>query len=154
MLETAPKKNISELPRKNATTVVMQPILAVLLKRAKLGVAVPPDTKLPITRPAPVMMVSEPSFTRANCSARVLSPRRTASIIATVPRIPTRGTAIQLTMVRLLIPKNALAVMRIPATATSTYPTNGMWSAETSRWRSSWATGMANIARPTPNQPI
>ena len=118
MLDTAPKKNISELPRKKATTVTMQPILAVLEKRAKLGVAVPPDTKLPITRPAPAMMVSEPSLTALNCCAMVASPRCRAMIMATVPRIPTIGTATQLTMARLLMPKNALAVMSRPAMAT------------------------------------
>ena len=52
------------------------------------------------------------------------------------------------------MPKYALAVIRMPATATSTYPRAGMWSGVTSRPKTSFATGIANMARPTPNQPI
>ena len=58
--EIPPKKNISELPMKNATTVVIIPTFPFLAKRVKLGVAVPPDTKEPITRPAPPITVRVP----------------------------------------------------------------------------------------------
>ena len=42
----------------------------------------------------------------------------------------------------------------MPATATRMYPAAGIWSGVTSSPKISLATGMANIARPTPNQPI
>ncbi len=58
--ETAPKKNIREFPMKKATTVVMAPAFPSFAKRAKFGVAVPPETKEPMTRPAPPMIVSDP----------------------------------------------------------------------------------------------
>ena len=58
--DTPPKKNMRELPRKNATTVVMAPTLPFLAKRVKLGVAVPPETKEPTTSPAPPMTVRVP----------------------------------------------------------------------------------------------
>ena len=92
MLETAPKRNISELPMKKAKTVVHRPTRALLAKRVKLGVAVPPETKLPMTRPAPAMT---PKFLVpcANCSIRPMSPLLTAMIMATVPRMATAGTA-------------------------------------------------------------
>ena len=60
MEETAPKKNIREFPMKKATTVVMAPAFPFFAKRAKFGVAVPPETKEPMTRPAPPMIVSDP----------------------------------------------------------------------------------------------
>ena len=47
MEETAPKKNIREFPMKKATTVVMAPAFPFFAKRAKFGVAVPPETKEP-----------------------------------------------------------------------------------------------------------
>src|SRR5690625_6249048 len=50
---TAPKLNISVLPRKNATTVVITAESGVRAKRVKFGVAVPPETKDPITNPIP-----------------------------------------------------------------------------------------------------
>ena len=92
MLETAPKKNIRELPMKKATTVTIRPIFGVLANLAKFGVAVPPETKLPITRPAPAMIPR--SFVPwANWAIRVESPLLTAMIMATVPRMATAGTA-------------------------------------------------------------
>ena len=69
-------------------------------------------------------------------------------IIAIVPRIATAGTAIYEITVSDLIPKYADAVIHTPATITSTH------SATTLPPRSSLATGIANIATPTPNQPI
>ena len=91
--ETAPKKNIRELPIKNATTVVIAPTLPFFAKRAKFGVAVPPDTKEPTTSPAPPTMVRLP-LDLANWSMMVPSPCCTAITIATVPRTATSGTAI------------------------------------------------------------
>lgn len=70
----------------------MVPDLASLANRVKFGVAVPPDTKEPITRPAPPMMLKLP-LDFANWSMMVPSPRLTAITMATVPKIPTRGTA-------------------------------------------------------------
>lgn len=45
---------------KKATTVVMAPAFPSFAKRAKFGVAVPPETKEPMTRPAPPMIVRDP----------------------------------------------------------------------------------------------
>ena len=45
---------------KKATTVVMAPAFPSFAKRAKFWVAVPPETKEPMTRPAPPMIVSDP----------------------------------------------------------------------------------------------
>ena len=56
----APKKNIRELPMKNAMTVAMVPVLVSLANRVKFGVAVPPDTKEPTTRPAPPTTLKVP----------------------------------------------------------------------------------------------
>ena len=47
---------------KKAITVVMMAILAFLEKRVKFGVAVPPLTKEPITRPTASNSVSPPAF--------------------------------------------------------------------------------------------
>ena len=44
---------------KKATTVVMAPAFPSFAKRAKFGVAVPPETKEPMTRPAPPMIVRD-----------------------------------------------------------------------------------------------
>ena len=118
--ETAPKQNIRLLPMKKAMTVIMHPILPLLANRVKLGVALPPETKLPTTSPAPPMMPRS-EVLRANWSTMVASPFCTARIIATVPRIATQGTAMKLMMVRLLMPLYALAVMQMPAIATSRY---------------------------------
>ena len=85
-------KNMREFPRKKAMTVVMTPVLPSFANLEKLGVAVPPETKEPTTRPAPEMTVREPELF-ANCCTRVMSPRFTARIMATVPRIATQGTA-------------------------------------------------------------
>ena len=60
MYAIAPKKNIREFPIKNATTVAIVPDFASFAKRAKFGVAVPPDTNDPITIPAPPMTVIDP----------------------------------------------------------------------------------------------
>lgn len=49
-----------EFPMKKATTVVMAPAFPSFAKRAKFGVAVPPETKEPMTRPAPPMIVRDP----------------------------------------------------------------------------------------------
>ena len=78
---------------KKATTVVQKPVLASLAKRVKLGVAEPPETKEPTTRPAPLIMVKSPLLL-ANCSAMVPSPWAIAMNIAVVPKIATQGTAI------------------------------------------------------------
>ena len=48
---------MSVLPRKNATTVVMTATSGVFAKRVKLGVAVPPDTNEPTTRPIATVSV-------------------------------------------------------------------------------------------------
>ena len=93
MEETAPKQNIKLLPMKKAITVVQKPVLASLAKRVKLGVAVPPETKEPTTRPAPLMMVKSPLLL-ANCSAMVPSPCAMAINMAAPPKIATQGTAI------------------------------------------------------------
>ena len=45
---------------KNAITVAIVPDFASLAKRVKFGVAVPPDTKEPMTRPAPPMTLKDP----------------------------------------------------------------------------------------------
>ena len=92
MLDTAPKKNIRLLPRKKAMTVTMQPTLAFLAKRVKFGVAVPPETKLPTTRPAPARTPSV-LLPWANCSTNEASPFLMARIMAVVPRMATAGTA-------------------------------------------------------------
>ena len=60
MYAIAPKKNIRELPIKNATTVAIVPDFASFAKRVKFGVAVPPDTKEPITSPAPPTTLNVP----------------------------------------------------------------------------------------------
>ena len=92
MLETAPNRNIRLLPMKKAMIVVQRPTRAFLANRVKFGVAVPPETKLPTTRPAPAMMPR--SFVPlANCSTSPASPRWMAMIMATVPRMATAGTA-------------------------------------------------------------
>ena len=54
---TAPKLNMRVLPRKKATTVVMTATAGVFAKRVKLGVAVPPDTNEPTTRPIATVRV-------------------------------------------------------------------------------------------------
>ena len=77
---------------KKAITVVMRPALPLFAKRVKFGVAVPPETKLPTTRPAPAI-TPRSLVPRENCSMRPTSPLRTAIIIATVPRMATAGTA-------------------------------------------------------------
>ena len=46
---TAPKQNIRVLPKKKAMTVVHTAMRLFLAKRIKLGVAVPPEMKEPIT---------------------------------------------------------------------------------------------------------
>lgn len=77
---------------KKAMTVVMAPILPFRAKREKFGVAVPPETNEPMTRPAPPMTVSVP-LDFANWSIIVPSPRETAMTMAIVPRMATSGTA-------------------------------------------------------------
>ena len=47
---------------KNAITVVTTALMLFLAKRVKLGVAVPPETKEPITRPTAVNRVMLPAF--------------------------------------------------------------------------------------------
>ena len=77
---------------KKAMTVTIMPIEGVLANLAKFGVAVPPETKLPMTRPAPAM-IPRSLVPLANCSTRPESPFLTAMIMATVPSIATSGTA-------------------------------------------------------------
>ena len=45
------------LPMKKAMTVVMTAEVVVFAKRVKFGVALPPETKLPMTRPIAVTVV-------------------------------------------------------------------------------------------------
>ena len=59
---TPPKKNIREFPSRNATTVATAPTGPFLAKRVKFGVAVPPETKEPITMPAPLITVRLPEL--------------------------------------------------------------------------------------------
>ena len=73
-------------------TVMIIPTFPLLAKRVKLGVAVPPETKLPTTRPAPAMMPMS-LVPLANCSTRPASPLWMARIMAIVPRMATAGTA-------------------------------------------------------------
>ena len=88
----APKQNIRLFPRKKAMMVVQTAAFGVFAKRAKLGVAVPPLTKEPITIPAPVMMLSP--WLSANFSVRLASPVRTAITMAAIPSMAIRGTEI------------------------------------------------------------
>jgi len=53
----APNKKINELPTKKAKTVVKTASLLLLAKRRKLGVAVPPLIKEPITNPTKAVKV-------------------------------------------------------------------------------------------------
>ena len=78
---------------KKATTVEMVLDLASFANLVKLGVAVPPDTKEPITRPAPPITLKVP-LEAANWSMMVPSPLCTANTMAAVPKIATKGTAI------------------------------------------------------------
>ena len=57
---TAPKQNIRMLPIVNAITVAMTVDLFVLPKRAKLGVAEPPEMNEPITAAMPPRRVMLP----------------------------------------------------------------------------------------------
>ena len=57
---------------KKATTVVMAPAFPSFAKRAKFGVAVPPETKEPMTRPAPPMTLKDPLERTGHLQNRLL----------------------------------------------------------------------------------
>ena len=100
---TAPKANIRELPRKKAVTVVLTAAALFLAKRTKLGVAVPPLTKEPITSPTPARTVSSPEDL-AKMAARP-PPSTAERTIEYTPSAAMRGTETALITVRALMPK-------------------------------------------------